>query len=225
MAIVTATIWQSWSGITVTGAELTSLTSICSQVDAAIKSRLRRTIESASYSLVLPAPVTLNLILARYAPIAVSGFAISVNYNAQGDPSAFTSNDLLTMYRDYLLDVGPDNTTYSLSGLVTNLKGPWGLQYWRPNYSIASQATPIPGAILAVFTGGYATVPDDIVAAACEAVSKIRKTRQAGSGVQSESWNGDSYSLASTAFTSGILGDPMIAGLLNPYMNYADVFG
>lgn len=84
---------------------------------------------------------------------------------------------------------------------------------------------PIPGAIKVTFTGGYSTVPNDLVEAACLAVSKIRQMRQTGTGVQSESWNGDSYSLASNAYTYGILGDPSIAGILMNYENKAAFIG
>lgn len=225
MAIITANDWMAWSGTTVTGAELTSLTAICSQVDSAIKARLNRTLESASYTLVLDAPATNPLIMSRWAPIAVSGFTLYYNANAQGDSSEFTTDDELTMYSDYMLDLGPDNLTHSLSGLVVNLKGAWGVQGWRPNYSIAFQTVGIPGSIKVTFTGGYTTIPPAIVEAACLAVSKIRRMRQAGTGVQSESWNGDSYSLASNAYTYGIFGDPVIAGLLNMYDNKAAIFG
>lgn len=226
MAIVTSAIWQSWANQTLSGGDLTSLGVICGQVDAAIKSKLDRTIEQATYTgLVFNAPPTKVFDLARYAPITVSNFALYYNANAQGNPSGFSSSDLLTMYTDYILDVGPDTQASSLSGLVINLKGAWGVQGWRPNYSIAFQTEGIPGSLQATFQGGYATVPNDLIEAACLAVSKIRQLRKLGSGVQSESWNGDSYSLGSGAFVNGILGDPVIAGLLNTYMNYSAVFG
>ena len=136
MAIITPTTWQTWANQTLTGGELASLSLICNQVDASIKSRLYRTIERQTFTLVLAAPPTNALQLARYAPIEVADFAISYNANAQGDPTAFTSSDLLTMYSDYILDVGPDSSDNSLSGMVINLKGAWGVQSWRPNYSI-----------------------------------------------------------------------------------------
>ena len=226
MAIVTSTVWQAWANQTLTGTDLASLVVICGQVDTAIKSRINRTIEQATYTdFVFPAPDTAVFNLARYAPILVAGFSLSYNANAQGDPTAFTSGDVLTMYRDYLLQVGPDTQASSLSGLVLNLKGAWGVQGVRPNYSVAFQTTGIPGSILTTFTGGYATVPSDLVEAACLAVSKIRQLRKTGSGVQSESWNGDSYSLGGNAFMYGVLGDPVIAGILNTYDNKSAIFG
>lgn len=226
MAIVTAAVWQAWANQTLTGGDLTSLGVICNQVDAAIKSRINRTIEQATYTdFVFDAPTTNVFSLARYAPIAVSGFELAYNANAQGDPTAFTSDDVLTMYSDYILDVGPDTQASSLSGLCINLKGAWGVQGWRPNYSIAFQTVGIPGSLQVTFQGGYATVPNDLVEAACLAVSKIRQLRKLGSAVQSESWNGESYSLGGQAFMYGILGDPVIAGLLNPYDNKSAILG
>lgn len=226
MAIVNEVIWQAWANQTVTGTDLTSLAMICRQVDAGIKKKLNRTIEQDEYTgLILTAPPEPSLILSRYAPLQVTDFEVYYNANAKGDPSGFTIADLLTMYSDYVLDVGYEDSGSSDSGIVMNLKGAWGVQGWRPNYSIAFQTVGIPGSILLNFTGGYANVPQDLVEAGCLAVSKTRQLRKFGSGVQSESWNGDSYSLGANAFTYGILGDPVIAGILSQYMNYAAVIG
>lgn len=225
MAIVTAAVYQSWANQTYSGSDLTSLTTICAQVDAAIKTRLYRTIESASYTLILPTPTSLTFSLSRYAPIQVSGFSLYVNSNAGGDPAAFTSDDLLTMYTDYVLDVGPDDTTQSFSGIVTNIKYGWQVQFVRPLYAMALAPMGMPGTMKVTFTGGYSSVPNDLVEAACLAVSKILNMRKMGTGVQSESWNGDSYSLNSQAFTYGILGDPVIAGILMNYENKAAFIG
>jgi hypothetical protein len=225
VAIITPTTWQTWANQTLTGGDLASLSLVCNQVDAAIKSRIWRKVERQTYTLVMPAPPTNVIQLARYAPIEVEGFAISCNTNAQGDPTAFTSADLLTMYQDYMLDVGPDDNESSWSGMVINLKGSWGVQGWRPNYSIAFQTTGIPGAILTTFTAGYANIPLDLVEAACLAVSKIRQLRKFGTGVQSESWNGDSYSLGSQAWMYGILGDPVISSTLSRYENKQGFIG
>lgn len=227
MALVDETIWQAWSGQTLVGPELTSLGMICRQVDTAIKQRLKRTIERQTFTnLILPAPTTPVLILARYAPIYVAGFQISYNANCQGDPAAFVSGDLLTMYRDYMLDTGPDTSASSLSGRVLNLKGAWGVQGYRPNYSIAFQTTGIPGSILTTFTGGYATVPQDIIEAACLAVSRVRGEKIYGTQVGSEAWNGYSYNLPGVGLlVNGILGSPNVRGLLEPFVAYSEVFG
>ena len=226
MAIVNEVIWQAWANQTVTGSDLTSLAMICRMVDASIKKRLNRTIEQATYTgLIMTAPPTRELLLSRFAPISVADFSIYYNPNAQGDASEFTSSDLLTMYTDYMLDVGYNDDDYSQSGIVLNLKGAWGVQGLRPNYSIAFQTVGIAGSIKVSFVGGYANVPQDLIDAACLAVSKTRQLRKLGSGVQSESWNGDSYSLGSGAWERGVYGDPVIKGILDNYMNYAAVIG
>ncbi len=227
MAIVTATVWQNWANQTFTGTRLSSLAAICGQVDAAIKARLKRTIEQATYTnWVFDAPSTNVFSLARYAPILVSGFTLSYNANAQGDPTAFTSGDVLTMYRDYLLKVGPDTQASSSNGQVINLKGAWGVQGWRPNYSIAYQTVGIPGSLMATFTGGYANVPQDLVEAACLAVSRVLGEKDYGTQVGSESWNGYSYNLPGVGLlVNGILGSANVRGLLEPYVAYSEIFG
>lgn len=218
MALVDPTTWQQWSGISVTGAQLAALEVMCQQVSDAIGTELRRNLERRDYTnIILAAPPTTTISLFRYSPIRLSGLEVYFNVSARGDPTAFTADDLLTIYEDYTLDTGDENGV-SPGGLITYLRGLWSASYVRPAYSIAVQRIPSPGAIKVNFTGGYDQVPGAIVEAACLAVSKLRKSRNFGGQQSSESWNGYSYSLPSAALA--ILQDPNISTLLDLYRNY-----
>ncbi|MES2144813.1 MAG: retropepsin-like aspartic protease [Pseudomonadota bacterium] len=73
MAIITAAQWSAWANVTLAGAELASVENICTQVDAAIRRRLKRTLDRAAFTVVLPAPMTPVVLLTRWAPIDPAG--------------------------------------------------------------------------------------------------------------------------------------------------------
>lgn len=225
MAIVDATSWQAWSGQTLTtDAEIAKTASICAQVDKAIKTYTRRTLELQTFTaLTFAATRTPNINLFRYAPIVVAGFDCRFNLQAAGDPTQFGSDTVLTIYQDYTLSPGLDDPTLSDSGVLTFLQGFWGCNYYFPPYSLAAQKTNIPGAIQCTFTGGYDPIPDDLMGVACLAVSRLRQMAKLGFQKGSESWNGYAYSLPGIASGAGILNQPDISEILDSYRDYAAV--
>jgi hypothetical protein len=226
MAIITPEIYAEWANIQLAPGELQSVQVLCGQIDKAIKNRLKRTLEQQTFTgLILDAPTTPNITLGRYAPITISDFQCYYDNDAQGDPSAFTSDDLLTMYTDYMLDVDRDTPTLS-PGNLKRVGAIWGIQYrWRP-YGMTPQFDPNYGSIKLTFQGGYADIPDDIVAAACIAMSQMLGNRKYGYQIGSESWNGYSYNIPGVGLlANGTLGSPDILGLLEPYVNYESMLG
>lgn len=226
VAIVSTDIYAAWANLTLDEGERASIDLICGQVDTGIKKWCNRTFEQASYTLILDAPTKAEFQLTRWAPVNISGFLLYFNPGAKGDPSQFTSDNLLTMYSDYLLDVGPDTSTSSLSGVVRSLTGGFGVSYRRPRNMLATQAIPTYGALKVSFSGGYPVLPEDLVEAACIAVSKIIGVRKYGMQVGSESWNGYSYNLPGVGLmTQGILGTPDILTVLNRYVDHSSRIG
>lgn len=228
MAIVTAAIWQAYANITVTGSELASIEIICAAVDKAIKNRLKRTIEQQTFtSLIMDAPDTPTIQLGRYAPITIASFQCWMNGAANGNPAAFTTDNLLEMYTDYRLDVDPVNPLLS-PGNLERVGNVWGISYRRRPGQLSYNYEPNRGAIKLTFQGGYAPdeIPTDIVQAACIAVTQLMGNRKYGYQLGSESWNGYSYNIPGVGLlANGTLGSADILGLLQPYVNYADTIG
>lgn len=228
MAIITAGLWSSWSNTPLAegSRELLSVQLICTQVDVAIKKRLKRIVERQTISdLILDAPTTPNILLGRYAPIVISSFQCWVNQLAQGDPTAFTTNDLLTQYRDYALDKDPEDRTLS-PGNLRRIGRAWGISYRQRMTQLAPQFDPNYGAVKVSFTGGWEVIPQDIVQAACLGVSMTLAVRKHGYIKGSESWNGYSYNIPGVGLmVNGIIGSPDLLSLLNPYINRAEEIG
>jgi hypothetical protein len=140
------------------------------------------------------------------------------------------------MYDDYMLDMEPTDNTLS-PGNLTRIGTIWGISYrWRP-YQMTPQYDPNRGAVKLTLQGGWPHEdpndpespwlgPEDIVEAACITISKVLGVRRYGMQVGSEAWNGYSYNLPGVGMMiNGLLGNPDIRGLLEPYVNYADVIG
>ncbi len=224
MALVTAASWQAFSGVTVTGAALTSVTAICLEVEDAIQQLCSPWLfEPVTLTdKILDAPLDDFLTL---PVLPVRGITtLYVNLGANGDPVAFTSNNLLTPYQQYILDIDDVVNNWSKSGIVYSRAGswwggpsPWGWERSWPINRLASTLTPARGAVKITFAAGMLAVPEAIQLAANLAVSMIYNRRVLGMPVNSESWNGDSYSLASAFTAVGALQSPDIAGYLAKY--------
>lgn len=231
MAIITPQTYAEWRNVTLEGDELASVTVICAQVDKAIKNKLKRTLEQDDFSIIIDAPTTPCFSIARYAPITIASVDLRLNTAANGDPTQFDTTTQLELYSDYTLDRMPQDPTLSPGNVQRAGQITWAVDY-RPRFSqIRYQEVYCPGAIKITFEGGYATIPDDLVLAACLTVSQILVRRRFGFMVGNESWNRYSYGLAGIGLRStdmlinGILGTPDIEALLNPYMNYAALIG
>lgn len=231
MAIITPAEYAEWRNVTLEGDELTSVEIICTQVDRAIKNKLKRTLEQDDFTIIIDAPTTPCFSIARYAPITIASVDLRFNTLANGDPTQFGTSTQLTLYTDYILDQLPTDPTLSPGNVQRAGQMTWAVDR-RPRFSqIRYQEVPTPGAIKIAFEGGYETIPDDLVLAACLTVSQILVRRRFGFMVGNESWNRYSYGLAGIGLRStdmlinGILGTPDIEALLNPYMNYAALIG
>ncbi len=219
MALLTLEQYYAAVGLTTTDA--TRDASIQSWIveanDAVLRYLKNGQIELTSYTVILDAPVSTNLVL-PIVPVLASSLVIYLNLNAQGDPAAFTAGTLLVPYRDYVLDTGPNDITYSNTGIVRNLSAAWGVWYQRQPLSLAPQLIPAPKAIKATFTAGYPTVPPSIQAAMVLIVSRLYNMRKIGYPLVSESLQSYSYSAQSTASADGIIqGDPTVRSLLKPF--------
>lgn len=224
MAIITVEQWQEYANVALDSGELAKTATICNQVSKAIQTYTKRTLERATYTgLTFAATRTPLVNLFRYAPIVVTGFDCRFNLLAAGDPNQFPANTVLTMYQDYILAPGLDDPLLSDSGVLTFLQGWWGVNYYFPPYSLAVQRTNVPGAIQCTFDGGYDPIPDDLMGAACLAVSRLRQMAKLGFQKGSEAWNGYSYQMPGVGNAQGVLNNPDIAEILDSYRNYAAV--
>lgn len=234
MAIITAAIYQTWLNRELTGGELASVNAICLQVDRSIKDRLKRTLEQATYTdVIFDAQTTPLISLARYAPITIPGtgatlFKVWLNYQANGNPNGFDADDdLLELYTDYVLNSAQEGDEFGPC-LLRRLPGYWGTGWYSPPGRLAQQLTPAYGAVKCTFQGGYAagSIPLSIVEAACITISKVLGVRRYGMQVGSESWNGYSYNLPGVGMMiNGLLGNPDIRGLLEPFVNQGACIG
>jgi hypothetical protein len=222
MALITLLGWKTQTGETDTDATRdAAIALMIAEVEKAIIGYLGMPVEQATYTRVLDAPVRQNIVL-PYSPVTLSGLQVWMNTDAKGDPSAFTSSNLLTLYTDYSLVIDqPDGT--SKSGIIRKTAGVWAFRHTRPVERLSPVVTKVPGAIKVTFTAGYATVPADIQAAAYLMVSKLYTMRKLGGQLQNESLNGYSYGLAGNATAGSIIADPTVVSMLRPYKGIGTV--
>ncbi len=226
MALLTLTQHKTFAGITSTDVVRdASLSAIIDEVIDVVKRYCNNgDIEATEYTQVLDAPPYPSLVL-PFAPVIYDpdadepiDFQLYRLSTANGDPSAFTAADLLTIYTDYTLDIGPANTTVSETGIVRFFHNPVGLTFERPLYSLSVKPVPLRGAIKVVYTAGYQTVPPAIQGAINLMVRKIFNSRKIGGPLTGESLNGYSYSAQQSATANGILyGDPTVQQMLRPF--------
>lgn len=231
MPIVTPTQWQGFSGVTLTDSQTASVGAICTEVDAAIKRLCRPWLfEPATFTnVILDAPLEDILTLPVMPVRSIS--SLYVNWNANGDPSQFTSEFLLTNFTDYLLVIDDQVNNYSKHGFVRRRSGStwftgggnWGSEYRSAAQRLAVELVPCRGAVMVSFAAGSLAIPEEVKLAANLAVSMVFNRRKLGMPVSSNSWNGESVSFAGPFTTEGVLQSPDIAGYLSGYQ--APVFG
>lgn len=219
MALVTSTTWAARTGRTVTGADLAALDGWCAGVDAAVKRVIAPFLpEPVTISnLVLDAPVDDKLDLPAVPVRSIT--SLWYNPDADGDPSAFTADNLLTQYTDYWLPVDDPMNNWSRSGRVLRRsQASWGVEWRRPFDRLARRTDPNRGALKVTFAAGPLTPPEDIVSAACLAVSMLFERRKTGVALASESLTGYSYSAAGPFTAVGAVQSPDVMSLLSKYM-------
>jgi hypothetical protein len=201
------------------------LAEIVSEAIDAVKSYCRNgSLEATEYTQILDLP-SYPSIVTPFAPVIYDpdadtpiDFSLYVNTDANGDPSAFTSDHLLTMYTDYTLDWGQTDTRTSDSGIIRLTNGVYAVNRERPLYSLSTKVTPSRGAVKLVYTAGYETVPPRLRGALNLIVRKIFHARKLGVPLVSESLNGYSYSAQQNATADGLLaGDPTVRQMLSSF--------
>ena len=220
MAIICADTWMDWRGAAVTGDDLTSAASICAAVDRAIREAVFPFVPDpvTVTSHVMDAPVG-NALLLPLTP-ARSITSIYLRWGADGDPSLFTSDYLLTAYTDYVLHLDRPDLGYSKSGIVRRRgSSSWGYEMRRPVGRLAAATDPNRGAVCVTYAAGAASVPDDIFAAAALCVGLLFERRKTGMPLNSESLNGYSYSASGPFTAEAAISSPDVMRILAPYMS------
>ena len=217
-ALITAESYQTLTGQTMTGADLTALSGWCAGVNNAVRKHLRPySPDSVTLtSFVMDAP-TGNVLLLPVLPVRTLT-SVYWRPGANGEVAAFTSDDLLTVNDDYWMPTDPFDG-YSRKGEVYRR----GMSSWQGEYryanprSLAPQHDPGRGAILLNATCGETSVPDAITSACALMVSLIYARRKDGAPYASESWNGRSQSLAGAFTATAALHSPDVQALLAPF--------
>jgi hypothetical protein len=198
MAIITQALWTASTGITVTGADATSVTAFADAVSEAL---IRR-----CYPIAIE-PKTLTLFAfdappdnIAFTPIRPcrSITALYLRHGANGDSSTLESTDLLTAYTDFVLDVDDALTGWSRSGrLIRRASSCWGYELRRPLGKLAYAVDPNRKALFVSGTFGPTAVNAAVQEAAARAVTLLYERRKTGAPFTSESWNGRSQATSS----------------------------
>lgn len=189
---------------------------LITEVSQAIRTRLNQTITAATYTVVLDAPCTPVIVLGE-GPVKLAGLTVYYNYQAYGNPAAFTSTNLLTLYQDYYLDVSERDNTVSKSRRLIYLQGAWGANYYRAPSQLSQSLIPTPGAVKVTYSAGFDTVPTDVTMATNLACQKLFMARDRGAMPTSESLTGYSYSLPATATAYDAIGSADVWAYLVRY--------
>ncbi len=217
MAVIDASTVTTYSGVTYSGTDATSIAAICTAVDAAVKKALRPYYpEPATVTFYCDAPAS-EVLLLPYRPVR-SITSIYYRSDGNGVSANFTS--------DYLID-NTDGDEYTLyTDAITSENGVgevrrvgrlWGGRYVSPPARLGWKLETEVGALKITAVVGPASVPKDIEYAAALAVQLLYEARTTGIPLQSESWNGRSESKAQQYTAESVLMTPRVWGLLAPY--------
>lgn len=222
MALLTLAELKTRAGITSTDATRdASLTQLISDVDAAVKRLTGQNIEQATYTdKILDAPVNSKILRLPQWPVS-SVTSLYLNWDAKGDPAAFTSDDLLTAYTDYRLVVDDFVNARSRRGAVEILTRTYWA-YWQEralSMPLTTRLADCPGAVKCTWVAGYATVPDDLKGAVASAVMLLYDRRQTGRPLTSESWNGRSVSYDGAFTATAAVQSPDVWQVVRHYGN------
>lgn len=217
MAVIDASTVTTYSGVTYSGTDATSIAAICTAVDAAIKKALRPYYpERATLTFYCDAPPSYEL-LTQYYPLA-SITSIYKRSDGNGVSANYTSDYLIdnTDGDEYALELDPI-TSLNGSGIIRRIGQLWGGRYVSPPERLGWKLEPEPLALKITAVVGPAAVPKDIEYAAALAVQLLYEARKTGIPLTSESWNGYSINSAQPFTAEQVLMTPRIWGLLAPY--------
>lgn len=218
MPLVSAAVWQQYTGQTVAGPDLTAVTAWCAAVDAGIQEYLRPYYpEPRTVTLYLDAPPARDLLVPAVPIRSIQ--ALYLNPQAEGVDGRFTAATLQVAGVDYELIRDDPVTGWSRSGRIRRL-GPrlWasGWSRDRPHQLAPSLVPAVRGAIKLIADVGPTQTPHDIIAAAVTAVSLLYNRRHSGYPLASESWNGYSYAQTIPA-AAAALRSPDVQAVLDRY--------
>jgi len=217
MAIVDSTAVVAQTGLTFSGADATSITTICTRVSSLFAEMLLpAVVEPVTITdEILDAPLTQSLLLMRRPARSVT--SVYYNPDALGVVANFTSDHLLTAGEDYRLKLDDPVNGISRSGIVTRLnQSAWGVGWKRYPGTLGKVHAPIVGAIKVTYAAGFSSVPAFITGAAVDAVMLVYNARANGAPFTSESWNGRSQSIAQD-YLKGVLNSPDVMQALGLY--------
>lgn len=215
--IVDSTIWSASTGTSLTAgsADELSVQMLCDAVSEALTRRCYPALLAPKTLSLFPfdAPPTPMLLLPR--PIR-SISAIYLHPGADGDSSLVDlTADLLVAHTDYWLKPDDALTGWSRSGIVYRRgASSWGSEARRAPGTLARVTEPHRGALFVSGSFGPASVSPVVREAACRAVTLVYNSRTHGGAVQSQSWNGGSFSLASSVTAESAIGAPDVVSLL-----------
>ena len=223
MAIVSLSTVQDYTGDSYTGANATSIERFCMAVDTAVKRMIFpfRPEPVTVSSQLIDAPMN-NILQLPLVPVR-SITSLYLHWGANGDSTQFDlTNDILTNHDDYYMPIDDAINSWSRTGFVYRRgASTWGYEMIRRLGRLFVEEDPNRGAILANYVAGCATVPADIESAAVMAVVLMYQHRKKGAPVQSEGWNGYSYSLSAPFTAEAAIHTPEVQALLSPYINIA----
>lgn len=222
MALVTLATVKTRLNISGT-AEDALLTALISQVEALVKNSVGYPIESATYTRYFDGTGTPWLPLPFRPVTSVTSVHLDDSgYWGQGD-TPFDSSTALTEGTDYALRMDPNDPSGNASaGLIYRINGVWPRPFRRSTGLLSPHVLgPLAGAgnIKVVFVAGYTSIPQDIQLAVCDVVALARIAAPYGGLLNSESYDGYSYSLVGQSAQAAFLGYLGSAGgmILNRY--------
>lgn len=216
MAVIDSSAWLSRTGISVSGADATSVTNFCSDVSAILTRKCYPVaLEPKTLTLwAMDAPPSNELFLPLRPCRSITALYLALGAN--GDSTQATSDTLLTVNDDYWMPLDDALNNWSRSGRVLRRgSSVWGAEYRRPLNRLGYATDPNRGAIFISGSFGPASgVIDGAQAAAAVAVTLMFQRRKTGAPVQSESWGGYSYSAAGQFTAEAACNSPEVLGIL-----------
>jgi hypothetical protein len=220
MPIIDPDTWQSATGVSATGSDLTALAGWTAAVDAAVRKMIRPFLpDPQTLTLYLDAPPT-NKLISPVVPIR-SITSIHLRYDGAGVDANYTEDYLLAADgTEYALPLDWQPEGYSRAGIVYRRgSSAWGYERRYPAGRLAPATDPNRLAIKLVGAFGPASVPDDIVAAATIATTLLYSRRETGVPLNSESWNSYSYGASGPFTAAAAVATPDVLALLAPYLH------
>ncbi|AMV25514.1 hypothetical protein VT84_14035 [Gemmata sp. SH-PL17] len=218
MALIDANTWSAFTGQSPSGDDLTALSAWCAGVSAAIAKKILPFVAEplTVTDFICDAPLSLDLVLPRRPIRSVT--SLYLNCGAGGDPSRFTSADLLTPGTDYVLWVDDPENQWAGSGIIRRVNTVWGAEWRRYPHTLASVLGGSRGAVKVTCEVGTLSVPEDIQSAAVAAVTLLMNRRKTGAPTNSESWNGYSVGYSAPFTATAAVNSPDVLGMLANYL-------